>query len=163
VPVSTVETTPESIPVPSPQSPPISTQDPPPDVNTLAAKFRSEQDAGVRAEIVADLWEINTRESVEALRLLFHGERDPDVKADFLAGVADASEKAIHESCYGLLLSAIAPGQPSDIRLLAAQLFTDFEDARVPGLLQQFSQDPDPEVREAVKDAIESLREKQDR
>ena len=122
-----------------------------------------EQDADIRSEIVTDLWELNTREAVDALGMLFLGERDQDVKADILAGVAGSAEKATHEGCYGLLLSAIAPGQPPDVRLLAAHLFTDFEDARVPGLLQQFSQDPDPEVREAVKDAIETLRQNQAR
>jgi HEAT repeat protein len=147
-----------STPAPPQPAPPPEEQEA--DPAALAAKYRTEQDAEARAEIVASLWEMGSPAAVEMLRSLFAGERDEEVKADILSGVADVEDKETHESCYGLLVSALAPGQPPEVRLLAAHLLTDFEDARVPGLLQQFTQDADADFREAAKDAIEALKEK---
>jgi HEAT repeat protein len=55
-----------------------------------------------------------------------------------------------------LVVAALAPGQPKDIRELAAQMLIDFDDPRAVGLLQQFTQDADPDMREAATEALET-------
>jgi HEAT repeat protein len=82
-----------------------------------------------------------------------------DVKVSIVAGAADASRPEVRDGVHGLLLAALTPGQPPEVRSLAAHLLTEMKDPRAMALLQQFAQDGDPQVREAAREALEARKE----
>lgn len=102
------------------------------------------------------LWSLDTPAAVDTLRQLYIIEREPDVKMDIVVGLSDSKRPETREARFGLVVMALAPGQPKDIRELAAQMLVDFDDPRAVSLLQQFSQDADPDMREAVQEALET-------
>lgn len=102
------------------------------------------------------LWSLDTPAAVDTLRQLYIIEREPDVKMDIVVGLSDSKKPETREARFGLVVMALAPGQPKDIRELAAQMLVDFDDPRAVSLLQQFSQDADPDMREAVQEALET-------
>jgi HEAT repeat protein len=70
--------------------------------------------------------------------------------------VTDADPVKLRDGCNALLLAALTPGQPPEVRALAAHLLTESKDPRAIALLQQFAQDADPQVREAAQAALET-------
>jgi HEAT repeat protein len=133
-------------------------EDVPSDPAEIAKEFRAATDVDRKGELVEALWSLDSPAAVETLRQLFLTERDQDVKIDMIAGISDSKKPETREGRFGLVVSALAPGQPKDVRELAAQMLVDFDDPRAIGLLQQFAQDADPEMREAAKEALETRR-----
>jgi hypothetical protein len=140
---------------PQPESPEI---DKASDPAALAKEYRATADVDKRGELVEALWSLDTPAAVNTLRQLFLTEPEVDVKVDILAGLADSKKAETREGRFGLVVTALAPGQPKDIRELAAQMLVDFDDPRAVGLLQQYTQDADPDMREAAKEALETRR-----
>lgn len=126
----------------------------------IGNRLRVATEPSERSEFVAELWELNTPEAIEILRQQFFVERDPDVRADILSGVVDDPKPATREGRFSLLSAALAPNQPADVRSIAVNLLADYDDPRAVALLQNLIQDPNEDVREAAKDAIETQREK---
>jgi HEAT repeat protein len=130
----------------------------PSDPAEIAKEFRATTEPDRRGELVETLWSLETPAAVETIRQLFLTEREVDVKIDMIAGLSDSKKPETRQARFGLAVAALAPGQPKDIRELAAQMLIDLDDPRAVGLLQQFSQDSDPDVREAAKEALETRR-----
>src|SRR4029453_8963655 len=130
----------------------------PADPVALGKEFRATAEPDRRGELVDTLWSLDTPAAVETIRQLFLTEREVDVKMDMIAGLSDSKKPETRESRFGLVVAALAPGQPKDIRELAAQMLIDFDDPRAVSLLQQFLQDADPDMREAAKEALETRR-----
>jgi len=128
------------------------------DLATLTQQFRNAPEAEKRGEIVEALWSMDTPAAVEALRQLFYIEREFDVKVDILAGVSDSKKPETRDSRFKLVVTALAPGQPKDVRELAAQMLVELDDPRAISLLQQYTQDADPDMREAASEALETRR-----
>jgi HEAT repeat protein len=122
----------------------------------LMKEFRTATEPDRRGEVVEALWSLDTPAAVETIRQLFLTEREADVKMDMIVGLSDSKKPETREARFGLVVAALAPGQPKDIRELAAQMLIDFEDPRAVGLLQQFTQDADPDMREAASEALET-------
>jgi HEAT repeat protein len=106
--------------------------------------------------LVDTIWSLDTPAAVETIRQLFLTERELDVKIDIVAGLSDSKKPETREGRFALVVSALAPGQPKDVRELAAQMLIDFDDPRAISLLQQFAQDADPDMREAAAEALET-------
>jgi hypothetical protein len=132
-----------------------------PSAREMAAEFRAASEAERRGELAADLWEIGTPEAVETLRHLFAGELNADVKADIVSGAADENRPELRNEVHALLLAALTPGQPHEIRSLAVHLLTEWNAPRAIALLQQFTQDADPQIREAAQEATQARKEKE--
>jgi HEAT repeat protein len=130
----------------------------PSDPVALAQAYRTTAEPDRRGELVDTLWSLDSPAAVETIRQLFLTEKEVDVKMDMIAGLSDSKKPATREARFGLVVTALAPGQPKDIRELAAQMLIEFDDPRAVGLLQQFSQDADPDMREAAKEALETRR-----
>jgi HEAT repeat protein len=125
----------------------------------LAQLLRTGVEPEERGEVVDELWTLATPEAVEILRQHFHIERDPDVKADIVAGLVDEQKPETHEVRFGILATALAATQPLEVRLTAVSILVEFDDARSVALLQNLLQDRDEEIREAAMEAIEERRE----
>jgi len=152
----------ENAPAPKPTSAKPKAADEPTKTPTdLAREFRAAAEPERRGELVGELWDIGTPEAVETLRQLYFGEREMDVKVDIISGVTDADPVKLRDGCNALLLAALTPGQPPEVRALAAHLLTESKDPRAMALLQQFAQDADPQVREAAQAALETRRQKE--
>ena len=80
---------------------------------------------------------------------------------DIVSGVVNADGVELRDGCHALLLAALTPGQPPELRALSAHLLTESKDPRAIVILQQFAQDADANVREAAREALEARREKQ--
>ncbi len=117
----------------------------------LGAAAESEQ----RAAIVTALWALGSPEAVDILRQHLSIERDADVKVDIVAGLAGWSSPGTREARFGILVAALAPPQAREVRLAAATLAAEFDDARAVSLLQSLLQDADEELRQAARDAID--------
>lgn len=130
----------------------------PSDPSALAKEFRAATEPERRGELVDAIWSLDTPAAVETLRQLYLTERELDVKIDIIAGLSDSKKPETREARFGLVVMALAQGQPKDIRELAAQMLVDFDDPRAISLLQQFAQDADPDMREAAKEALETRR-----
>jgi hypothetical protein len=157
--------TPEPLVKPAGTNPSVANQPPKPKKETevsnpaaIAQEFRTTADPDKRGELVEALWSLDMPAAVETLRQLFLTERELDVKMDIVVGLSDSKKPETREARFGLVVAALAPGQPKDIRELAAQMLIDFDDPRAVGLLQQFAQDADPDMREAATEALETRR-----
>jgi HEAT repeat protein len=126
----------------------------------LGERLRAEEDPSARGEIISALWEIATPEAVETLRRHFFIEREPDVKTDIVAGLAENQRPDTRELRFGILSAALASAQPEEVRLAAIGLATEFDDIRAVALLQNLAQDPSEEIREAAKEALEARADK---
>ena len=146
----------DSKPVPATPVPALVNTAVPQNPSDLMKEFRTATEPDRRGEVVEALWSLDTPAAVETIRQLFLTEREADVKMDMIVGLSDSKKPETREARFGLVVAALAPAQPKDIRELAAQMLIDFDDPRAVGLLQQFTQDSDPDMREAAKEALET-------
>lgn len=136
------------------------TEEEKPTAGQLAVRLQKETEPADRSKTVGDLWELATPEAVETLRRQFFIEQDNDVKADIVAGVVEEKKPETQQLRFGILSAGLAGNQPEEVRMVAISLVTDFDDPRAVALLQNLIQDPSEEIREAAKEAIETIREK---
>lgn len=129
----------------------------------LGQRLRAAEEAYERAEIVGELWELATPEAVEILRQRFFIEPDVDVKADIVAGLVDEQKPQTREVRFGILAAALAPTQSIEVRETAVSMLVEFDDVRAVALLQNLLSDPNEEIREAAREAIEARREREAR
>jgi HEAT repeat protein len=131
-----------------------------PTVAELAARLQKEAEPEDRSKTVTELWELATPEAIETLRRQFFIERDNDVRADILAGVVEEKKPETQQLRFGILSAALANNQPEEVRMVAISLVTDFDDPRAVALLQNLTQDPSEDIRDAAREAIDAIREK---
>jgi HEAT repeat protein len=94
------------------------------------------------------------QEAVQVLGKMFQGENSVDLKLEILEDLVLIS----HPSTIVPLVDAIDPSQPTEVRVTAAQALGSLGDKRAIPFLEQALSDPDPEVQQAARDALDTLR-----
>jgi hypothetical protein len=89
----------------------------------------------------------------QALEMIFHQESTAKVKLDIL------NDLILLDEPYSIIsfLEGIDPNQPQEVRAKAIDALGNLGDPRAVPFLQQFIADPDPDIRDAAKNALEAL------
>ena len=83
-------------------------------------------------------------------------ESDPELKTEVLSLLADIDNQ--DEQKIAILSVAVHADQPKEVREAAIDAITDLESPqRGLAILQSLANDPDSEIRDDVKDAIEQV------
>lgn len=108
-----------------------------------------------RLDVMMDIADAPGPESIQALSRLFDLETDADLKVDLLDSLLGIEGFA--EEKLKMLTKGTQKGLPSDVRQSAIDGLIDLEDQRVIPVLNGLLNDPDEEIRESAKDALEML------
>jgi len=108
-----------------------------------------------RLDFVMDIAEVANADAIRVLTRLFEVETDTELKVDILDSLLGIDgykdEKLI------MLTLGTRAGLPNEVRQTAVDGLIDLEDTRAVAILNGLLNDPDEEIREAAKDAIEML------
>ena len=163
-------TRPAPAPPPAPETPvpaPSSTTTPPSptalaqqgaaaqNVAVIESAYVSTPEYGERVEIIYRLTDVGTEEAVAALGRLFQIEKDLELKTEIVDALFIID--GLDEKKAALLAAAAGADQAKDLRLDAIDALTDLEPKVALPVLKSLLNDPDPEIRDAAKDAIEDL------
>jgi hypothetical protein len=108
-----------------------------------------------RLDIMMDIAENSSAETVKALTRLFEAESDTDLKIDLLDSLLGI-EGFTDEKLIMLTLGA-RQGLSTEVRQSAIDGLIDLDDRRVIPVLNGLLNDPDEEIREGAKDALEMI------
>jgi len=118
--------------------------------------YRTNADFSVRVELIYKISDVGTPEALLAMGRIFFSETDPELKTEVLNLLADIDGQT--DNKLSILTAAIAADQPKDVREQAIDALTDIEPPeRAVPILQSLLSDPDAEIREDAKDAVEQL------
>ena len=124
----------------------------------LEKEYVTTTNRDTRLDLMMDIADAPGPEAVRALTRLFQIETDPDLKVDLLDSLLGI-EGQVEEKLKMLTLGA-EKGLPTDVRQSAIDGLIDLDDPRVIPVLNGLLNDPDEEVREGAKDALEMLQSK---
>ena len=124
-------------------------------VKKLESDYQNEPDFQKRVVILYDLSSTESPGTVDAIARLFLNEKDQELKVELINSLMDIDGQK--DKKLAILSGAVRGDQPKDVRLEAIDGMADVEDKRAIQILQAFANDPDEEVRDAVKDTIEQL------
>jgi hypothetical protein len=124
-------------------------------VKKLESDYQNAQDFQKRVVILYDLSSTESPETINAIARLFLNEKDQELKVELINSLMDIDGQK--DKKLAILSSAVRSDQPKDVRLEAIDGMSDVEDKRAIQILQAFANDPDEEIRDAVKDTIEQL------
>ena len=108
-----------------------------------------------RLDLMMDITDWPGPETVKVLTRLFQAETDAELRVDLLDSLLSI-DGSVDEKLAMLALGA-AKGQPTEVRQSAIDGLIDLEDQRVIPILNGLLNDPDEEIREGAKDALEML------
>lgn len=108
-----------------------------------------------RLDLMMDITDWPGPETVKVLTRLFQAETDAELRVDLLDSLLSI-EGSVTEKLALLTLGA-AKGQPTEVRQSAIDGLIDLEDQRAIPILNGLLNDPDEEIREGAKDALEML------
>ena len=103
------------------------------------------------------LGELDSAEAVAVLGLLFQNERDEELKLEMLTTLEQMEVENV--SMMPIVAAALRPEQPQSVREAAIDVLADLDEPGALQMLQSLTTDPDPEVRAAAKDALQSVME----
>jgi len=124
-------------------------------VKKLESDYQNTQDFQKRVVILYDLSSTESPDTIDAIARLFLNEKDPELKVELINSLTDIDGQK--DKKLAILSSAVRGDQPKDARLEAIDGMADVEDKRAIQILQAFANDPDEEIRDAIKDTIEQL------
>ena len=139
------------------QSSPGAVEAPAQTAELLRRKFLNTQDTNERLDIVHALGELDSAEAVAVLGLLFQNERDEELKLEMLTTLEQMEVENV--SMMPIVAAALRPEQPQSVREAAIDVLADLDEPGALQMLQSLTTDPDPEVRAAAKDALQSVME----
>jgi HEAT repeat protein len=124
-------------------------------VSSLESDYRSNTDFSSRVDVVYKLSDIGTSEALATLGRLFHLETDNDLRVEILDSLFDID--GLDDKKIAILAAGAGADQVKDVREAAIDGLTDVDPQRAIPILQALLSDPDEEIRDAAKDAIEQL------
>lgn len=146
-------------PLPPPEapatSPPVADDEAAAQVKKLESDYQNTQDFQKRVVILYDLSTTESPGTIDAIARLFLNEKDQELKVELINSLMDIDGQK--DKKLAILSSAVRGDQPKDVRLEAIDGMADVEDRRAIQILQALANDPDEEIRDAVKDTIEQL------
>ncbi len=145
---------------PSIFTPPPATGNPAQDVATLETGYISGPDFSARVETIYQLTDLGTAQAISALGRLFHMEKDPELRTEMLDALFDIDGQ--DENKAALLAAGAGPDQPKEVRLSAIDALEDVDAKLALPILRSLASDPDPEISDTAKSAIEMLQEDTD-
>ena len=108
-----------------------------------------------RLDILMDIADTPSAESIKTLARLFSVESDPELKIDLLDSLLAID--GFKEEKLDMLKLGVRPGLPIEVRQSAIDGLIDLDDPRVIAVFNGLLNDPEEDVREAAKDALEML------
>lgn len=122
----------------------------------MEQKYRASGDEDQRMDLVAEMSEIQSAESIRTMARIFAVEMNADLKVDIL----DALQlvEGFKEEKMAFLKSVLQPGQSDEVREAAIDSLIDLEDPSAIALLEPLLRDPSEAIRESARDAIEILK-----
>jgi HEAT repeat protein len=127
----------------------------------LREKFLNAQDSNERTAILEALGELENAEAIAVLGFLFQNERDEDLKLDMLATVEEM--EVPNAPKMPIMVAALRPEQPQSVREAAIDALVDLDEPGALQMLQSLTADPNPEIRDAAKEALQSAMETKQR
>jgi hypothetical protein len=124
----------------------------------LEKEYVATTNRDTRLDLMMDIADAPGPDAVRALTRLFEVETDPDLKVDLLDSLLGI-EGQVEEKLKMLMLGT-EKSLPTDVRQSAIDGLIDLDDQRVIPVLNGLLNDPDEEVREGAKDALEMLQSK---
>ena len=121
----------------------------------LEKEYAATTNRDERLDLMMDISDLPGPEAVRALTRLFQIETDNDLKVDLLDSLLGI-EGQIEEK-HKLLTLGTAKGLTGEVRQSAIDGLIDLDDPRVIPVLNSLLNDPDEEIRESAKDALEML------
>jgi hypothetical protein len=108
-----------------------------------------------RLDIMMDITDWPGPEAVRTLTRLFQSETDPDLKVDLLDSLLGIEGQV--EEKLAMLTLGTQKGLPTEVRQSAIDGLIDLDDQRIIPVLNGLLNDPDEEIREGAKDALEMM------
>ena len=133
-------------------------ENPVPDLKPLPVlekEYATATNRDVRLDLMMDIAETPGPESIKTLTRLFEAETDTDLKVDLLDSLLGI--EGFKEEKLIMLTMGARQGLPVEVRQSAIDGLIDLDDQRVIPVLNGLLNDPDPEIREGAKDALEML------
>jgi hypothetical protein len=109
----------------------------------------------VRLDLMMDIADTSSADAVKTLTRLFEAETDADLKVDLLDSLLGI--EGFKEEKLIMLTLGARQGLPTEVRQSAIDGLIDLDDQRVIPVLNGLLNDPDEEIREGAKDALEML------
>jgi len=125
--------------------------------SSLQQKFFNTENINERREIVFALGDLNNAEAMAVLGTLFQNERDEKLKLDILATIEQLEVPDANK--VSIVIAATRPEQPQEVRETAIDVLADLEDPAVLPMLQMLTSDPNAEIRQIAKEALEDIAE----
>jgi len=126
----------------------------------LTTLFRMEASPSVRAEIMTQLGDLEHTSAIDPLQLGLDSHQPQEVQdaaTEAMVNLLQDLVSAEDPAAFDQMVRALQPSLPKDVREAAIDGLEDLDDKRALPILQQLSNDSDPEIREAAADAIKWL------
>jgi len=128
-----------------------------PQAAALESSYVSNPDFTARVDSIYKLTDLGTPEAIASLGRLFHAEKDTELKTEILDALFDIDGQ--DERKIAILAAGAGADQPKEVRQSAIDALEDGEAKYARPILQSLVSDPDADISEAAKDALESLQE----
>ena len=121
----------------------------------LESNYAATTNRDTRLDIMMDIAETPGAETVRTLARLLEAETDTDLKVDLidsLLGIEGHTDEKL-----AMLTQGARSGLPKEVRLSAVDGLIELNDPRTVAVFNGMLNDPDEEIREAAKDALEMI------
>ena len=121
----------------------------------LEKNYLANPDFTERVQVIFQLSDLGTADSLVVLGRIFHKEQDPDLRIQILNSLFDIEGQDDKKAV--LLAAGAATNQPKEVREAAIDALGDIEAKRALPILQAMLDDADEDIREHAKDTIEQI------